>query len=198
MANIATLLKNEIQKQTDKAVRKSLRPLALQLREEQKRVKMLERQVALLSKNVQKGSSVAATAPTTASSANKRAWNGATVTNLRKKHQLSQNALAKLLGVGINTVWLWEQNRTSPRAKQQEGIHALGDLSALQIRRRLTKVGLAEGRSKPGRKAGSKNKPKAVAKKATKKATKKAAKKAKVKVAKKATKKTVRKASKKK
>lgn len=196
MANIATLLKNEIQKQTDKAVRKSLRPLALQLREEQKRVKMLERQVALLSKNVQKGGSVAAAAPAkaTAPAATKGSWNGSTVTNLRRKHQLSQNALAKMLGVGINTVWLWEQNRTSPRAKQQEGINALGELSALQVRRRLTKVGLAEGRSKPGRKFGSKNKPAVVAKKAVGKV----AKKTKAKVAKKTTKKTVRKASKKK
>jgi transcriptional regulator with XRE-family HTH domain len=197
MANIATLLKNEIQKQTDKAVRKSLRPLALQLREEQKRVKDLERQVAQLNKNIQKGGAAAAkavSAPAAAPAGNKRAWNGSTVTNLRKSHQLSQNALAKLLGVGINTVWLWEQNRTSPRAKQQEGIAALCELSSLQIRRRLTKVGLTEGRSKPGRKAGSKNKPAAVAKKATGKV----AKKTKAKVAKKTTKKTVRKASKKK
>jgi len=201
MANIATLLKKEIQKQTDKAVRNSLRPLAQQLREEKKRVKDLERQVAQLSKNLTKGSSVKATTSVAATSksskSSKGSWKGSTVTSLRQKHQLSQNALAKLLGVGINTVWLWEQGRTSPRAKQQDGIAALSELSALQVRRRLTKVGLVEGRSKPGRKPGTKNKVLGKTKVA-KKATRKVAKKATRKVAKKATKKTTRKASKKK
>ena len=184
MANIATLLKAEIQKQTDKAVRNSLRPLAQQLREEKKRVKDLERQVAQLSRKLETGGKAVA-APTAAPVANKGSWKGSTVTNLRKKHKLSQNALAKLLGVGINTVWLWEQGRTNPRAKQQDGIQVLTELSGLQIRRRLTQVGLEVGRSKPGRKPGSKNKP--VAKKVAKKVTKKAAKKS-------TTKKTVKKA----
>ncbi len=153
MANIATLLKAEIKKQTDKTVRDGLRPLAKQLREEKKRVAELEREVARLSKSLAKGGPAAAS-----TAAKSSAWSGKTVTNLRKKHELSQNALAKLLGVGINTVWLWEQGRTSPRAKQRDGIAALENLSSLQMRRRLTKVGLSVGKSKPGRKPGSKNK----------------------------------------
>lgn len=197
MANIATLLKAEIKKQTDKAVRDSLRPLAKQLREEKKRVKDLERQVAQLSKSLVSGATKTASAPAAAASSAKSKWQGSTVTNLRKKHQLSQNALAKLLGVGINTVWLWEQGRTNPRAKQQDGILALEDLSGLQIRRRLAKVGLGEGRSKPGRKPGSKNKKEAVVKKATKKTTKKVAKKATKKAVKKVAKKVTRKTAKK-
>jgi len=197
MANIATLLKKEIQRQTDLAVRKSLHPLALQLRVEKKRVQDLQRQITQLEKNIRKGGSsmsAASVAAPATSTSSKRNWSGSTVTGLRKKHQLSQSALAKLLGVGINTVWLWEQNRTSPRVKQQDGIMELVELSALQVRRRLTKVGLVEGRSKPGRKPGSKNQPKVVATKVTPKTVKKTA----SKVAKKATKKTVRKVSKKK
>ena len=197
MANIATLLKKEIQRQTDLAVRKNLHPLALQLREEKKRVQDLQRQINQLQKNIQKSESsmsAASGAAQSASTSSKSNWSGSTVTGLRKKHQLSQSALAKLLGVGINTVWLWEQNRTNPRAKQQDGIMDLVELSTLQMRRRLTKVGLAEGRSKPGRKPGSKNQPKVAAAKVTSKAAKKAA----PKVAKKATKKTARKVSKKK
>jgi DNA-binding transcriptional regulator YiaG len=196
MANIATLLKAEIKKQTDKAVRDSLRPLAKQLREEKKRVKDLERQIAQLSKAVAKGGPVAASAPVKTSTSRKSKWSGATVTNLRKKHKLSQNAMAKLLGVGINTVWLWEQGRTNPRAKQQEGISALEELSGLQVRRRLAKVGLTVGRSKPGRKPGSKNKKPVLAKKAAKasKPVNKASKKVAKKVTKKATKKVAKKA----
>jgi transcriptional regulator with XRE-family HTH domain len=127
----------------------------------------------------------------------KGTWKASAVSSLRKKHKLSQGALAKLLGVGINTVWLWEQGRNNPRAKQQAGIKELSGLSGLAMRRRLAAVGLSEGRSKPGRKAGSKNKPKAAAKKgaAKKGAAKKGA--AKKVVARKATKKAVGKATRK-
>jgi len=171
MANIATLLKKEIQRQTDKAVKQGLRSLTKQLREEQRRVADLERQVSRLSKSVAKGISTGSTSGV--ATASQQQWSSSKVTKLRKQHKLSQNALAKLLGVGLNTVWLWEQGRTSPRAKQQNGIIELTGLSSLQMRRRLTKVGLSEGRSKPGRKPGSKNKPKTVAKKTTRKVAKK-------------------------
>ncbi|MDP7062148.1 MAG: hypothetical protein QF489_04340 [Planctomycetota bacterium] len=169
MANIATLLKAEIKRHTDKAVREALRPLAKQLRVEKKRVQDLERKITKLSNNVAKGSTTAASKGFSKTST----WSHVTVTNLRKRHQLSQNALAKLLGVGINTVWLWEQGRTKPRAKQQDGIRVLEGLSDLQMRRRLTKVGLKAGRSKPGRKPGSKNKKSVATKKVTKKTKKK-------------------------
>ncbi|PCJ53443.1 MAG: hypothetical protein COA70_09090 [Planctomycetota bacterium] len=172
MANIATLIKNEIRKETDKAVRNNVRPLLKNLQAERIRVRDLERQVNALTKQVNRVSAEkAAYVPQV-----RTAFRSSTVGDLRKQHHLSQGSLATLLGVGLNTVWLWEKGRTRPRVKQQEGLDAIAGMSSLQLKRRLTAVGIKEGKSKPGRKPGS-TKAKLAAKKAALKPAKKAAKK---------------------
>jgi len=156
------------------------------LREERKRVTQLEKAITRLRRNP---SSSATKAPKGGGQ-----WAGK-IARLRKTHHLSQKAMALLVGVSLNTVWLWEQGRTSPRAAQASKIQELSGLSAASLKTRLKKVGLQEGRSKPGRKPGK------VAKKPTKKPTKKAkaAKKPakKAKTAKKPTRKAVKKTAKK-
>ena len=172
MANIATLIKNEIRKETDKAVRDNVRPLLKSLQAERIRVRDLERQVNSLTKQMNRVSAEkAAFVPQVRS-----AFRSSTVGDLRKQHHLSQGSLAALLGVGLNTVWLWEKGRTRPQVKQQEGLDALSAMSALQLKRRLTAAGIKEGKSKPGRKPGS-TKAKLAARKAALKPAKKPTKK---------------------
>lgn len=171
MANIATLIKNEIRKETDKAVRDNVRPLLKNLQAERIRVRDLERQVNALTKQLNKVG-----AEKSAASQVRTAFRSSTVGDLRKQHHLSQGSLAALLGVGLNTVWLWEKGRTRPRVKQQEGLDEVANLSALQLKRRLTAAGIKEGKSKPGRKPGS-TKAVLAAKKAKKKPVRKAVKK---------------------
>ncbi|MFK5956820.1 MAG: hypothetical protein QM477_10290 [Planctomycetota bacterium] len=187
MANIATLIKNEIRKETDKAVRNNVRPLLKDLQAERIRVRDLERQVNALTKQLNKVSSQKSAAVPEVRST----FRSSTVGQLRTQHHLSQGSLAKLLGVGLNTVWLWEKGRTRPRVKQQEGLDSIAAMSPLQLKRRLTAVGLSTGKSKPGRKPGS-TKAKLAAKKVAVKPAKKAVKK-KVLGKKKARKKTSRK-----
>ncbi|MDA0667902.1 MAG: hypothetical protein O3A95_10450 [Planctomycetota bacterium] len=171
MANIATLIKNEIRKETEKAVRDNLRPLLKDLQAERIRVQDLERQVNALTKQINKVGAEKATAPQV-----RNAFRSSVVGDLRKQHHLSQGSLAGLLGVGLNTVWLWEKGRTRPRVKQQEGLDEIANLSAPQLKRRLTAAGIKEGKSKPGRKPGS-TKAVLAAKKAKKKPVKKTSKK---------------------
>lgn len=171
MANIATLIKNEIRKETNKAVRDNVRPLLKSLQAERIRVRDLERQVNALTKQLNKVGTQKAAVPVV-----RPAFRSSAVGDLRKQHHLSQSSLAALLGVGLNTVWLWEKGRTQPRVKQQEGLDEIAALSPLQLKRRLTAVGIKEGKSKPGRKPGS-TKAVLAAKKAKKKPAKKAAKK---------------------
>jgi len=163
MATIATLIKKEIRKETEKAVRSIVRPLLKDLQAERIRVRELERQVNALTKQLNKVGAQEAAVPQVRST-----FRSSTVGELRKRHKLSQSSLAALLGVGLNTVWLWEKGRTRPHLKQQEGLQEIAGLSPLQIKRRLTAAGIKEGKSKPGRKPGS-TKAVLAAKKANKK-----------------------------
>lgn len=191
MATFSTIIKNEIRKETDKAVNQLVRPLTKELHAAKIEISDLKRQVDLLTGKLNKVSIAKAAAPSKVAST----FESSSVGGLRKKHNLSQGSLAKLLGVGLNTVWLWEQGRTRPRAKQQEGLDEIAGLSGLALKRRLAAVGLSTGRNKPGRKPGS-TKAKLAEKKAAKKTAKKAT--AKKPTRKKATKKAAKKTTRKK
>lgn len=95
-------------------------------------------------------------------------WSPAFVKRIRKTHNLSQTALALMVGVGLNTVYLWEKGLTKPRAAAKARVEELAKADVRDVQRRLRKVGLTEGMKKPGRK------PKALAAKAGKSAKKKA------------------------
>ncbi|MHC4837857.1 MAG: helix-turn-helix domain-containing protein [Planctomycetota bacterium] len=154
MRTFAETLDREIDRRVAAAVREALKPLQAELREEKRRVARLEKELARRGT----GSPAAATD-----------WAGK-LAGLRARHDLSQRAVAELLGVSLNTVWMWEQGRSRPRAAQAEGLEELGGLSAAALKRRLKAVGLEEGRAKPGRK------PKAAAAKPARKAKRKTAK----------------------
>lgn len=79
-------------------------------------------------------------------------WSPSVVKQLRKRHQLSQTALAQMVGVGLNTVYLWEKGQTSPRAGVRARVLQLTKASAPEVKARLRKVGLKVGMKKPGRK----------------------------------------------
>lgn len=82
-------------------------------------------------------------------------WSPALVKRIRKTHRLSQTALAMMVGVGLNTVYLWEKGLTRPRAGAAARVAELAKASAADVKRRLRKVGLTEGMKKPGRKPKS-------------------------------------------
>ena len=79
-------------------------------------------------------------------------WSPSVVKQLRKRHQLSQTALARMVGVGLNTVYLWEKGLTQPRAGVRARVLRLTRSSAAEVKAGLRKVGLKEGMKKPGRK----------------------------------------------
>ena len=108
-----------------------------------------------------------------------------TVRATRRHHKLSQGAFAKLIGVGLNTVWLWGNGRTTPRPKQQAAVIELRALGSEELSSRLSGIGLSAERQKPGRKKGTPAKStnvreKAKAPKTAKKAAKKTSRRKKV------------------
>jgi DNA-binding transcriptional regulator YiaG len=215
MSSLATALKNEIQRLAKREAVAVVKDVKAALKEERKQVKTLEgtikaqaREIASLRQAMEKGSMAVAAPAKPAATAKKgtaksakgakavksavKGWRKDSVSSTRRLHDLSQNAFAKLVGVGLNTVWLWENGRTNPRPKQQEAVLALRDLTPRQVGNRLTGLGLAVGKQKPGRKkkapaaAGTARK-EVKATKTAKKPAKKAAKKAAPKPARKTT-----------
>lgn len=79
-------------------------------------------------------------------------WSPSVVKQLRKRHQLSQTALARMVGVGLNTVYLWEKGLTAPRAGVRARVLLLSKCTEAEVKAGLRKVGLKEGMKKPGRK----------------------------------------------
>jgi len=164
MSKFLQSLDQEIDRRVKAAIRAALKPMQVRLAAEQKRVNQLEKELVRLRKA--KG----LPAKTTASAkAKTKVKSAGLVRDLRSKHALSQRAVSLLTDVSLNTVWLWEQGRTSPRAAQANQLESLLQLGPTAMRNRLAKVGLKEGKSKPGRKAGSgKKAPKKAAKRAKK------------------------------
>lgn len=164
MSKFLQSLDQEIDRRVKAAIRAALKPMQVQLLAEQKRVNLLEKELVRLRQT--KGLPARTTA---AAKAKTKVKSAGLVRDLRSKHALSQRAVSLLTDVSLNTVWLWEQGRTSPRAAQANQLESLLQLGPAAMRNRLAKVGLKEGKSKPGRKAGSgKKAPKKAAKRATK------------------------------
>ncbi len=194
MATLASVLKKEIIRLARREARQQVADLSVALRTEKKRVNEMEKEVAALRKALMAGNAPAsvAVAPSQAPAKGRKLRKGA-VSTLRKRHRLSQDALSKLLGVGLNTVWSWEKGRSNPRAKAAAEIAALSAATTEEVQARLKAVGLSTGRKKPGRKPGSTKKAapkvgkkttrkktakKTIRKKATRKASKKGGRKA--------------------
>jgi DNA-binding transcriptional regulator YiaG len=188
MPNLASVLKQEILRLARKETRSAIKDIQQTLRLERQQVRELRTELKVQGKellSLRKALEAKAVAlpaskgsTSTRVSAKATGWRKDSVRTTRSKHGLSQQAMAKLLGVGLNTVWLWEKGRNNPRTKQQMAILDLRELSPVQLANRLTAVGLGEARKKPGRrkgsgKAGAGAKATAVGKKSAKKSAKK-------------------------
>ncbi len=161
MTSLAKIIKAEIRKETEKAVQNAVRVFKAELKAERVRLRDIERKLKALSSKAKSAHAAASYSEGPQASS----FQTSIVTDVRTKHDLSQSTLAKLVGVGLNTVWLWENGRTCPRMRQQALLEELLALSTLQMKRRLAKIGLKQGRNKPGRKPGSAAKSKKVGKK---------------------------------
>ncbi len=150
MSNFSKSLDQEIDRLVHAAIRKALKPMQVSLAAEQKRVSQLEQELVRL-----RSAKGLPSRKTAASKAKSKVKSAGLIRDLRSKHALSQRAVSLLTDVSLNTVWLWEQGRTNPRAAQAAKLETLLQLGPTAMRNRLAKVGLKEGKSKPGRKVGS-------------------------------------------
>lgn len=142
MANIASVLKEEINRLARKEIRaetENLKKTSAQYRSDiaalKRRVLDLERQVAALAKKAAKG------APEPLAEANTKArYSAKSLASQRKRLGLSAAELGSLLDVSTQTIYNWEAGTTRPREQQVLMIAALRGVGKRDVAAKLAEI----------------------------------------------------------
>lgn len=148
MPNIASLLKAEISRLSNKVARQhaaknhsattSLRKQVSALR---KQVQDLEREVAVLKR--QAGRARPPAADEAEGDGSRARFSAKGLRSLRNRLGLSAEEFGRLLDVGAQTVYNWESEKTRPRAAQVPAVAALRKIGKREARARLAETGSA-------------------------------------------------------
>jgi DNA-binding transcriptional regulator YiaG len=140
MANIGSLLKQEISRLSRREIRKeagSVKKASAAHRRDiaalKRQVTALQRQATILSKRT--AATVEATAPTPLVSSVRFQARG--LRSLRTRLGLSAPQLARLLGVSEQSIYNWETKKATPRKEQLAAIIALRSLGKREVQERL-------------------------------------------------------------
>jgi DNA-binding transcriptional regulator YiaG len=134
MPNIASVLKEEITRLARKEVKVQADPMAEKLVELRRVVSALRKQVADLAKTVGdikgrvKSDEIISADDVADQDVEKSRITGGRIAAMRAKLGLSRNQMALLLGVNANSIYLWEQGKTRPRAAAKAKIMQLRGL----------------------------------------------------------------------
>jgi DNA-binding transcriptional regulator YiaG len=144
MPNIASVLKQEINRLAAKQVRVAVNPLRKEklalkkaVRDLRGRVEQLEGELQLLKADQDRSKKLVIGALPAKELAIRITAKG--MRSLRKKQRLSQAEFARLVGVSVPTVWQWEKKTGALKVRDatKKAIFAIRDLGAREARRRL-------------------------------------------------------------
>jgi DNA-binding transcriptional regulator YiaG len=139
MSNVGKILNSEILRLSQKVVRLHIGPIRSatsayrkQLVNLKKQVQQLEREVAAL----RRASATHDSSPQDDSAAIPR-FSAKGLRSLRGRLELSAAEFGRLIEVGAQTVYNWENEKTSPRPAQRSAIAGLRNIGKKQVRLRL-------------------------------------------------------------
>lgn len=145
MPNIASLLKAEISRLSNKAARQhtaKAHATATSLRKQvsglRKQLQALEREVAALRRQAGRARPQAAEEGEDGPRAR---FSAKGLRSLRNRLGLSAEEFGRLLDVGAQTVYNWESEKTRPRAAQVPALAALRKIGKREARARLEQAG---------------------------------------------------------
>ena len=143
MPNIATVLKQEIQRLARREARALVRPVKNALLRERKAVAALRARVASQGNEIERLQArmraVGSMRPKVSEDTLKRTrWRKDTVRAIRMSLGLSQADFAQLVGVSANAVYQWESNRSSPQHKYRTVMLGLRGMGKRDARRLLS------------------------------------------------------------
>lgn len=158
MANIASLLKQEIQRVSRRQIRGETQAVRRATAQYRRDIASLKRHIASLQKTVaflaaQEKKRVALT-PVVAEPAEKIRFRIDGLRSHRARLGLSAEEYGKLAGVSGQTVYLWEQGKTRPRREQLAKVVALRGLGKREALQRLEMLGAAPAKGARRRRAG--------------------------------------------
>jgi len=138
--DIKQALNDEIRRLARKEIKAALAPLAGTVAALKKQVAEQKRQIAVLEKRCAVPAAETAAAPVDAEDDEKQVrLNAAGILRLRTKLGLTQGEFAKVLGVAMHTVSVWEQGRRVPRRAHKVRICALRGIGKRELKKMLEK-----------------------------------------------------------
>jgi DNA-binding transcriptional regulator YiaG len=142
MANIATILKEEITRLARKEVRRQTEALRKTSAQQRKYIAMLKKSVSELQREVtalekQALKQAAPIAPSTSKKTTRFSAKG--LRSHRNRVGLSAAAYGKLIGVTGQTVYKWENEAVRPRAQQVEAFAAIRGMGKKEVQALLEK-----------------------------------------------------------
>jgi DNA-binding transcriptional regulator YiaG len=142
MANIASMLKDEISRISRKESRRLVEPLKKQLAGQRKAIvdlkrrnAQLERELAAVGRN---GSKPAAAAEEAGQDERLPRFSASGLKAQRARLGLSAGDMGRLIGVSAQSVYNWEQGKARPRVAQLQQIAALRGIGKREVEKRLT------------------------------------------------------------
>lgn len=136
--DIKQALFDEIRRLARKEIKVALTPLLGTISALKKQVAEQKKLIAALEKRAAADPEIPA-APATASEADEKQirLNAAGILRLRNKLGLTQGEFAKVLGVAMHTVSVWEQGRRTPRHAHKARICALRGIGKRELKKML-------------------------------------------------------------
>jgi transcriptional regulator with XRE-family HTH domain len=174
MANIGSLLKEEISRLSRREIRRQAEPLKKASSSYRKHIAALKRQVAKLERQVKLQASRTSKAPAAAATAESGEkaprFVAKGLRTLRSRLGLSAAQLGSLVGVTGQSIYNWEAKKATPRREQLLALAGLRGVGKKDVQARLaqaTPKARKPRKAKPAAKKSAARKPKRAAKKAT-------------------------------
>jgi len=137
MSNIAGLLKAEIIRLSKKVVKEGLAPIQAATGAHRQQLAAMKRQMTELEHEVRRLQRVLPAPAKQRTGDEKHRFVAKGLRSLRTRLGLSAEDLGQLVGVSAQTVYNWEQKKTTPRPEQVMAIAHLRGLGKREIRARL-------------------------------------------------------------
>ena len=137
--DIKQALSDEIRRLARKEIKAALTPLQGTISALKKQVAEQKRQIAVLEKRCAPAESEISAIPAAAADEDEKQvrLNASGILRLRTKLGLTQGEFAKVLGVAMHTVSVWEQGRRTPRHAHKVRICALRGIGKRELKKML-------------------------------------------------------------
>ena len=137
--DIKQALNDEIRRLARKEIKAAVAPLCDTISALKKQVAEQKRQIAALEKRCAAAEPAAPAIPAVAEDGDEKQvrLNAAGILRLRTKLGLTQGEFAKVLGVAMHTVSVWEQGRRTPRRAHKVRICALRGIGKRELKKML-------------------------------------------------------------